>query len=88
MVAAGAERVSDGIHTEPGLSAGRTYRLSLVCFGSGSARLAVTPESTRTPVPCDQSVIQRRITVNKRVRIDVNSTNGSSGVIAWRIDAI
>ncbi|MER6530487.1 hypothetical protein [Streptomyces sp. NPDC001508] len=106
MVEAGAERVSDGIHTEPALRTGRAYRLSLVCFGNGSARLAVTPESTatpertvtpestatpestHTPAPCDQSVIQRRITVDKPVRIDVNSTKGSSGVIAWQIDAI
>ncbi|MFJ8791373.1 hypothetical protein [Streptomyces sp. NPDC102462] len=104
MVAAGSERVSDGIHTEPALSAGRTYRLSLICFGSGSARLAMTPanttastvapestqtpESAQTPVPCDQSVVQQRITVHKPVRIDVNSTKGSSGGIAWRIDAV
>lgn len=104
MVAAGSERVSDGIHTEPALSAGRAYRLSLVCFGSGSARLAMTPASTaastvtpegtqtpqsaQTPVPCDQSVVQQRITVHRPVRIDVNSAKGSSGGIGWRIDAV
>ncbi|MFF4750494.1 hypothetical protein ACWD5R_37535 [Streptomyces sp. NPDC002514] len=87
MVEAGAERVSDGIHTEPTLSEGRTYRLNLVCFGSGSANLTVTPESEETPVPCDRSVVQQRITVNKPIRIDVNGTKGSSGVIAWQIDA-
>ncbi|MEU1307248.1 MULTISPECIES: hypothetical protein [Streptomyces] len=88
MVEAGAERVSDGIHTEPTLSTGKTYRLNLICFGSGSARLTVAPESKETPVPCDQSLIQQRLTADKPVRIDVNGTKGSSGVIAWQIDAI
>ncbi|MGW4728881.1 hypothetical protein ACWEQC_06820 [Streptomyces shenzhenensis] len=88
MVEAGAERVSDGIHTEPTLSEGKTYRLNLVCFGSGSASLTLAPESKETPVPCDQSVIQQRIMADKPVRIDVNGTKGSSGVIAWQIDAI
>jgi hypothetical protein len=37
-------------------------------------------------VPCDQSVVQQRITVHKPVRIDVDGTTGSTGVIAWRID--
>jgi hypothetical protein len=90
MVEAGAERVTDGIHTEPSLSEGRTYRLNLVCVGNGSARLTFTPASTgtETEVPCDQSVVQRRITVHKPVRIDVDNTKGSTGVIAWRIDII
>ncbi|WP_183154306.1 hypothetical protein [Streptomyces shenzhenensis] len=48
----------------------------------------MAPESGETPVPCDQSMIQRRITVDKPVRIDVNGTEGSSGVAAWKIDAI
>ncbi|MGW4733397.1 hypothetical protein ACWEQC_30250 [Streptomyces shenzhenensis] len=88
MVEAGAERVRDGIHTRPTLSTGKTYRLNLICFGNGSASLTVAPESEKTPVPCDQSMIQRRITVDKPVRIDVNGTEGSSGVVAWQIDAI
>jgi hypothetical protein len=90
MVEAGAERVIDGIHTEPSLSEGTTYRLNLVCVGNGSAQLTFTPASTgtETKVPCDQSVVQQRITVHKPVRIDVDGTKGSTGVIAWRIDAI
>lgn len=90
MVEAGAERVTDGIHTEPTLSEGKTYRLNLVCVGSGSAQLALAPASTgtETKVPCDQSVVQQRITVHKPVRIDVDGIKGSTGVIAWQIDAI
>ncbi|WP_329218861.1 hypothetical protein OG352_20895 [Streptomyces sp. NBC_01485] len=90
MVEAGAERVTDGIHTEPSLSEGKAYRLNLVCVGNGSAQLTFTPASTGTEakVPCDQSVVQQRITVHKSVRIDIDGAKGSTGVIAWRIDAI
>lgn len=89
MVEAGAERVTDGIHTEPTLSEGKTYTLNLVCFGSGSAQLAFTPAGagTKATVPCDQSVVKQRITVQKPIRIDVDGTKGSTGVVAWQIDA-
>lgn len=90
MVEAGAERVADGIHTEPNLSEGKSYRLNLVCFGSGSAQLTFTPGSagTKTTVPCDQSVVQQRITARKLIRIDVDGAKEATGVIAWQIDAI
>ncbi|WP_328481343.1 hypothetical protein OHS71_23565 [Streptomyces sp. NBC_00377] len=90
MVEAGAERVTDGIHTEPSLSEGKAYKLNLVCVGKGSAQLTFTPTSagTETEVPCDQSVVQQRITGHKPVRIDVDSAKASTGVIAWQIDAI
>lgn len=90
LVEAGVERVTDGIHTEPTLSEGKTYRLNLVCIGSGSAQLAFTPTSTgtATTVPCDQSVVQQRITGKQSVRINVDGAKGSTGVIAWQIDAL
>ncbi|MFJ8946344.1 hypothetical protein ACIRG4_24460 [Streptomyces sp. NPDC102395] len=90
LVEAGAERVTDGIHTEPSLSEGKTYRLNLVCVGSGSAQLTITPTSTgtKTKVPCDQSVVQQRITAHEPVRIDVDGATGSTGVIAWQIDTL
>ncbi|MFH8394636.1 hypothetical protein [Streptomyces sp. NPDC018036] len=90
MVESGVERVTDGIHTEPSLSEGKTYRLNLVCVGRGSAQLTFTPASagTTTKVSCDQSVVQQRITVRKSIRIDVDGAKGAAGVIAWRIDAL
>ncbi|MEU9051364.1 hypothetical protein AB0D37_13260 [Streptomyces sp. NPDC048384] len=90
LVEAGVERVPDGIHTEPTLSEGKTYRLNLVCVGSGSAQLAFTPSSagTATTVPCDQSVVQQPITGKKSVRINVVGAKAATGVIAWQIDAI
>ncbi|MDQ0934419.1 hypothetical protein [Streptomyces turgidiscabies] len=89
MIEAGAERVTDGIHTQPTLSQGKTYKINLVCIGSGNAHLTLTPASTgrKAEVPCDQSVVQQRITAHKLpVRIDVEGTKGSTGVIAWQID--
>jgi hypothetical protein len=90
LVEAGAERVTDGIHTEPALGKGKTYKLNLVCVGSGSAQLKFVPASIgkETTVPCDRSVIQQRIVADKAVRIDVDGTEGSTGVIAWQIDAV
>ncbi|MFB0620010.1 hypothetical protein [Streptomyces sp. AGS-58] len=89
-VEAGAERVIDGIHSEPTLSKGKTYRISLACAGKGNARLTFVPADagTRTTVPCDTSVVQQRITADKPVRIDVDGTGGSTGVIAWQINAV
>ncbi|RSO10019.1 hypothetical protein DMH26_00280 [Streptomyces sp. WAC 05379] len=85
---AGAERVTDGIHTEPTLSKGKTYKLNLMCVGSGSGQLSFAPESAgeKTAVPCDQSVVQQRITYDGPVRINVDAVKGASGVIAWQID--
>ena len=90
LVEAGVERVTDGIHTEPGLSKGKTYRLNLVCAGSGSAQLQFVPANagTEATVPCDESVVQQRITADKQVRINVNGAEGATGVIAWQIDAL
>ncbi|MEH0424531.1 hypothetical protein [Streptomyces sp. B21-083] len=90
LVEAGVERVTDGIHTEPGLSKGKIYRLNLICAGSGSAELEFVPTNagTAASVPCDKSVVQQRITVDKLVRINVNGAKGATGVIAWQIDAL
>ena len=90
LVEAGVERVADGVHTEPGLSEGKTYRLHLVCAGSGSARLRFEPvgAGAATTVPCDGSAVQRRLTGDELVRIDVAGAKGATGVIAWQIDAV
>ncbi|MEV6022529.1 hypothetical protein [Streptomyces sp. NPDC052036] len=88
--AAGAERVTDGVHTETILSKGKNYKLNLVCFGSGGAQLSFTPASTgpKATVPCDQSLVRRRFTGDGPVRINVDGAKGATGVIAWQIDAI
>ncbi|MGW1393127.1 hypothetical protein ACWD6Q_15785 [Streptomyces nigra] len=90
LVEAGVERVADGVHTEPGLSEGKAYRLHLVCAGSGSARLRFEPAGAgaATTVPCDGSAVQRRLTGDELVRIDVAGAKGATGVIAWQIDAV
>ncbi len=89
LVEAGTERVTDGIHTEPGLSEGKSYRLNLTCVGSGSAQVKFTPtiKGAKTTVPCDQSVVEQRIAAPKSLRIDVDGAKGATGVIGWQIDA-
>jgi hypothetical protein len=90
MVESGVERVNEGIHTEPLLTKGSTYRLNLACAGKGSAQLTFTPASAgeRTTVPCDGSVVQQRLTADKPIRIDVNGNAGATGMVAWQIDQI
>ena len=91
VFAAGVERAADGFHNETTVTRGRTYRLSVVCVGSGSARLGFTPAryGAGTTVPCDRSVVQRRITgLSEALRIDVEGAEGATGVIAWEIDAV
>ncbi|MFS4109804.1 hypothetical protein [Streptomyces sp. PD-S100-1] len=82
--------MTDGIHSEPTLSKGKTYRLSLACAGRGDARLTFVPTNagSQAAVPCDKSVVQQRLTAEGPVRIDVDGTSGSTGVIAWQIDAV
>ncbi|MGW1037382.1 hypothetical protein ACWD4Z_34975 [Streptomyces antibioticus] len=91
LLEAGAERVTDGIHAEPTLRQGKTYKLNLVCMGSGSAHVTFTPADTgpKIEVQCDQSVVQQRITAHKLpLRMDVEGAKGSTGVIAWEIDQV
>ncbi|MEV5317083.1 hypothetical protein AB0K92_05285 [Streptomyces sp. NPDC052687] len=88
LVESGVERVSEGIHTEPTLTKGATYRLDLACAGTGSARLRLTPASAgrQATVPCDGTVVQQRIAGDGAIRIDVDGSTGATGMIAWQID--
>ncbi|GHI53448.1 hypothetical protein Srubr_32940 [Streptomyces rubradiris] len=90
MVESGVERVSDGVHTQPGLPAGRSYELTVVCAGAGEAWLFFTPSRTAPgkAVPCDRSVVFERFTTGKSVRIDVRGDARATGMIAWRINTV
>ncbi|MBX7555298.1 hypothetical protein K1Y78_47205 [Streptomyces sp. tea 10] len=90
MTAKHPERVTDGIHSEPTLDTGKNHRLSPVCFGNGSTDVKLIPPSAgrQTQVPCDQSVVQQRITAPKQLRLDVDAAKGTTGVIAWQIDTV
>ncbi|MFF1402677.1 hypothetical protein [Streptomyces sp. NPDC058294] len=95
LLEGGAERVRDGIHTRPVLAGGKTYRLVLTCLGQGGARLTVGAATTGSAtagagvaVPCDRSVVQRRIGGDGPVRVDVDGVKGATGVLAWRINTL
>ncbi|WP_405871229.1 MULTISPECIES: hypothetical protein [unclassified Streptomyces] len=90
MVASGLERVSDGLHTAPGLSAGTTYRLSVVCAGTGTAAIEFIPASAAAgkPVTCDGTPVWQRFTAKHAQRVDVDGDQGATGMIAWRIDHV
>lgn len=90
MVESGAERVSDGVHTQPHLTDGTPYRLTVVCAGHGAAEIAFTPHDagSTTPVPCDGSVTFERLTGKSSVRLDVRGKPSATGMIAWRINKV
>ncbi|MET7601045.1 hypothetical protein [Streptomyces avermitilis] len=90
MVESGVERVSDGIHTRPDLSAGHPYKLTVVCAGKGNAEIAFTPvkAAAKKAVPCDRSVVFERFTGSKGLRIDIQGDAQASGMIAWRINIV
>ncbi|MEU5594921.1 hypothetical protein [Streptomyces sp. NPDC020298] len=90
LLEGGSERTGDGIHTRPVLRKGRTYQLALTCVGHGSARLTIVPSASGSDakVPCDQSVVQRRIKGDGEVQIDVVGTKGATGVLAWQINTL
>jgi hypothetical protein len=91
MVESGIERVSEGIHTEPGLTPGTTYRLTLVCDGSGVADVVFTPKSTPAPKPvvCDgATTVQRFTPATALLHIDVQGRPGATGMIGWLVDRV
>ena len=91
MVASGVERVSEGLHTEPGLTKGTQYRLTVVCVGSGTADIRFTPKSAPAtkPVVCDGATTLQRFTVaGTPFRIDVSGRAGATGMIGWRVDRV
>ncbi|MEU6240849.1 hypothetical protein [Streptomyces sp. NPDC047024] len=90
MVESGVERVSEGVHTEPGTQPGRVYRLTVVCAGQGTAKVTLAsgaPVRAKT-VPCDRSEVFERFMGARGVRIDVDGGAGATGMIAWRIDRV
>jgi hypothetical protein len=88
MVESGVERVSDGIHTQPALPEGRSYKLTVVCAGEGKAKIVFTPSKTAAEktVPCDRSVVFERFVSSEAVRIDIQGDAQATGMIAWRIN--
>ncbi|WDV52611.1 hypothetical protein PV963_20635 [Streptomyces coeruleorubidus] len=90
FVESGLERTSDGIHTRPVLSNGKSYTLAVVCSGAGEVRLTVTVKRpARQTVACDSVPVRQRITdAPAQLEIDVDGLAGSSGIVGWRIDEL
>jgi hypothetical protein len=90
MVESGVERVSDGIHTQPDLPKGRSYKLAVVCAGEGKAKIVFTPSkaAAEKTVPCDRSVVFERFMSSEALRIDVQGDVQATGMIAWRINTV
>ncbi|WP_371577304.1 hypothetical protein [Streptomyces sp. NBC_01314] len=90
MVESGVERVSDGAHTQPGLTEDVTYRVAVVCAGTGDTEIVFTPTAagSKKLVPCDGTVVFQRFAAQDPLRLDVQGQPGATGMIAWRINEI
>ncbi|MHA4776642.1 hypothetical protein L1085_019365 [Streptomyces sp. MSC1_001] len=85
FVESGLERVRDGVHHLSPLTPGRTYRLSVVCVGTGTVKVVVADKDPRT-VPCDGVPAARRVEkAPERLPIDITPATGATGMVAWRI---
>ncbi|MFF9507442.1 hypothetical protein ACF1BU_13435 [Streptomyces sp. NPDC014724] len=88
FVEAGLERVSDGVHTEPELTRGRSYELAVACAGKGRITLSIALKNpVRQTVECDGVPLRRRLTASvAKVSIDTEGKPGATGMVAWRLD--
>ncbi|MEC4015398.1 hypothetical protein [Streptomyces sp. H27-D2] len=88
LVESGEERVTDGAHTRPFRHREKgQYRLTIACAGHGDAEVAFTPalDVAKKTLPCDGTVTSQRFVVRQALRLDITGSEGSSGMIAWRI---
>lgn len=88
FVEAGLERVSDGLHTEPELTRGRSYKLAVACAGKGKITLSIAlKDPVRRTMECDGVPLRQRLTASAaKVRIDAEGMPGATGMVAWRLD--
>ncbi|WP_051948896.1 hypothetical protein [Streptomyces scabiei] len=90
MVESGVERVSDGVHTQPELAKGVTYKVSVVCAGKGDAEIVFTPTAagSKKQVPCDGPWSSNAVAAKGSLQLDVQGHPGATGVIDWRINKV
>ncbi|MGX1887805.1 hypothetical protein [Streptomyces sp. NPDC055287] len=91
LVEAGSEQLVDGIHTRPLLDKGKSYQLAVVCVGTGKAQMVLKYNKVekREMLTCDGAVSYLRISdAPKRIKLDVDATDNSTGATAWRISRV
>ncbi|GCB47860.1 hypothetical protein [Streptomyces sp. NL15-2K] len=69
MIESGVERVTDGVHTEPFLSKGQTYRLNVVCVGTRSAQLEFAILARRLKSPPLRTTRPAHATAIRRLEV-------------------
>ncbi|MFD5699540.1 hypothetical protein [Streptomyces lasiicapitis] len=90
LVESGLERVSDGVHTRPKLSPGRSYQVAVACAGKGKISLSIRAEKpTRETVDCDGvPVMQRTVGSRSNLEIDTSGLSGATGMVGWRVSRV
>ncbi|MEU0306631.1 hypothetical protein [Streptomyces cyaneofuscatus] len=85
---AGAGRLAEGIHTQPLLTPGESYKVSFACAGSGAAEATVQSKGATEvkKVECGGAPVHMRVhDAPSRVTIDVTAVGEASGMAAYRI---
>jgi hypothetical protein len=91
FLAAGSEKLVDGIHARPPLDAGESYQLAVVCAGTGKARMALQygDVERRETLTCDGVPSYWRISdAPEQLTLDVGAAANSTGAAAWRISRV
>ncbi|MFI1184895.1 hypothetical protein [Streptomyces californicus] len=88
FVAAGLERVTEGIHSYATVPDGTPFTLSVACSGSGKVRITVGLGPPRERLAeCDGVPVTQRVEQpDEPVKVDVDALPGATGMVGWRID--
>ncbi|MFE3719013.1 hypothetical protein [Streptomyces cyaneofuscatus] len=85
---AGAGPLAEGIHTQPLLTPGKSYKVSFACAGSGAGEATVQSKGATDvkKVECGGAPVHMRVhDAPSRVTIDVTAVGEASGMAAYRI---
>ncbi|MFE2156135.1 hypothetical protein ACFXAO_39580 [Streptomyces lavendulae] len=89
FVESGLEKATDGVHARSTLTQDRTYKLSVVCVGTGSVQLTIGEETRPQPVSCNGATANHPVhNPPQELSIDVTAASGATGMIAWQLTAL
>ncbi|MER7408396.1 hypothetical protein ABT373_39585 [Streptomyces sp. NPDC000070] len=91
FLAAGSEKLVEGIHARPPLDKGKSYQLAVVCAGTGKARMVLEygKVEKREMLTCDGVPSYVRISdAPEQLTLDVDAAANSTGAAAWRISRV
>ncbi|MGW3389920.1 hypothetical protein [Streptomyces cinereoruber] len=84
----GLERVREGVHHRSPLMKGKTYKLSVVCVGTGGVQVVIADGDPQS-VPCDGVPASRRVESSpEQLPVDITAEAGATGMVAWQVVSV